>query len=163
MAEIGKCFVPGDSFAPISEDGKVYLRARAEGDLLLPTHDAYSTFSLSCAIRLEHVEEHSDLRGYGIRFGIRANGYRELRVCHKQCLLRLIDVTDGIETELYCRPNFFFTSNDFHIFGLEVQKNEVNIWIDGALYDTVKADVIPGQAGVFLCDAGVALHGIKVE
>ena len=163
MAEVGKCFVTGDNFAPISEDGKVYLRARAEGDLLLSTHDTYSTFSLSCAVRLEHVEEHSDLRGYGIRFGIRANGYRELRVCHKQCLLRLIDVTDGVETELYCRPNFFFTSNDFHIFGLEVQKNEVNIWIDGALYDTVKADVIPGHTGVFLCDAGVALHGIKVE
>ncbi len=163
MAEVAKHFMSGEGFYPITEDGKVYLRARAEGDMLLATRDAYHTFSLSCAIRLEHVEPESDVRGYGIRFAIRENGYRELRVCHKQCLLRLVDVTDGVETELYCRPNFFFTSNDFHIFGLEVQEKEVNIWIDGALYDTVKAEAIFGHAGVFLCDAGVALHGIKME
>ncbi len=163
MVEVRKCFVTGDSFYPISEDSKVYLRARAEGDLLLSTHDAYGTFSLSCAIRLEHAESESDVRGYGIRFGIRENGYRELRVCHKQCLLRLVNVTDGVETELYCRPNFFFTSNDFHIFGLEVHEKEINIWIDGALYDTVKDACVVGHAGVFLCDVGVALHHVKIE
>ncbi|MBE6559224.1 MAG: hypothetical protein E7661_09495 [Ruminococcaceae bacterium] len=163
MAEVGEHFVTGDDFYPISEDGKVYLRARAEGDLLLSSRDAYDSFALSCAIRLEHADPDSSARGYGVRFGIYENGYRELRVCHQQCLLRLVDVVGGIETELYCRPNFFFTSNDFHIFGLEVGKDTVNIWIDGALYDTVATDAVKGHAGVFLCDSGVALNGLSIK
>ncbi|MBQ9779570.1 MAG: hypothetical protein IJW00_01570 [Clostridia bacterium] len=162
MERVNKTFATGDAFHPLSENGKVYLQARAEGDLFLPSRDTYETFRLNSAIRLEHVEPESEVRGYGIRFGVRENGYRELRVCHSQCELRLIDVTDGVETQLYARPNFFFTSNDFHIFGLEVNRDTVNIWIDGALYDTVKVEAVSGRAGVFLCDAGVSLHDLKI-
>lgn len=162
MAEVNESFDTGTAFAPLSEDGKVYLQACAKGDLLLPTREAYDTFHLSCAIRLEHVELDSTARGYGIRFAIRENGYRELRVCHAENMLRLIDVTDGVKTELYHRPNFFFTSNDFHIFGLDVDKENVNVWIDGALYDTVKVDSLKGHAGVFLCDAGISINSLKI-
>ncbi len=162
MKEINKTFVTGKEFLPLSENGKVYLRARAEGDLFLPSVNPYETFHLTCAVRLEHADPESDIRGYGIRFGVRENGYRELRVCHQQCELHLIDVTDGVETELYRRPNFFFTSNDFHIFGLEVDKKSTNIWIDGALYDSVTVDVIRGLAGIFLCDAGIAINSLKI-
>ncbi len=162
MADIGKTFATGDNFKPLSENGKVYLRARAEGDLFLSTHEAYETFHLNCAIRLEHAEPDSAIRGYGIRFAVRGDSYKELRVCHAQNLLRLVDVIDGTETELYCRPNFFFTSNDFHIFGLEVGKHSVNIWIDGALYDTVTAEATLGRAGVFLCDTGIAINSLKI-
>lgn len=163
MAEIGKTFVAGEDFTPLSENGKVYLRGRAEGDLPLSTRETYKSFRLNCAIRLEHAEPDADRRGYGIRFAIRDQGYRELRVCHAQNLLRLIDVTDGVETELYCRPNFFFTSNDFHIFGLEAAASAVNIWIDGALYDTVAAEAVDGRVGVFLRDVGAALGGVEVK
>ena len=162
MAEINQTFATGDDFRPLSENGKVYLRARAEGDLFLATHEAYETFHLSCAIRLEHAEPDSLVRGYGIRFAVRGDSYKELRVCHAQNLLRLVDVTDGTETELYCRPNFFFTSNDFHIFGLEVGKRSVDIWIDGALYETVHTEAVCGRAGVFLCDAGIAINHLKI-
>ena len=163
MTQIGEHFDVGEAFAPLSEDGKVYLQARAEGDLLLPTREQYDVFTLNCAIRLEHVEPDSEVRGYGMRFAIRENGYRELRVCHKQCLLRLVDVQDGVETELYCRPNFFFTSNDFHLFGLEIGADAVNIWVDGSLYGSVKTPCIPGRAGVFMCDAGASLCNLSVK
>ena len=163
MREISKAFVTGEDFKPLSENGKVYLQARAEGELFLPSLAAYETFRLDCAIRLEHVAPDSDTRGYGIRFAVRDNGYRELRVCHRQCELCLIDVTNGVETRLYARPNFFFTSNDFHIFGLEVTRDAVNIWIDGALYDTVQLKVIPGKTGVFLRDSGVSLSGLSLK
>jgi len=163
MAEVNEDFDTGTAFTPLSEDGKVYLQACGTGDLLLPTQNSYDIFHLNCAIRLEHVEPDSMIRGYGIRFAIRENGYRELRVCHAENMLRLIDVTDGVKTELYNRPNFFFTSNDFHIFGLEVGSKNVNIWIDGALYDTVTLKPASGKAGIFLCDAGMSIHGAKVE
>ena len=163
MREISKAFVTGEDFKPLSENGKVYLQARAEGELFLPSLAAYETFRLDCAIRLEHVAPDSDTRGYGIRFAVRDNGYRELRVCHRQCELRLIDVTNGVETRLYARPNFFFTSNDFHIFGLEVTRDAVNIWIDGALYDTVQLEALPGKTGVFLRDSGVSLSGLSLK
>ncbi len=162
MAEIGKTFATGDDFKPLSENGKVYLRAGAEGDLFLSTHEAYETFHLNCAIRLEHAEPDSTIRGYGIRFAVRGDSYKEIRVCHAENLLRLVDVTDGTETELYCRPNFFFTSNDFHIFGLEVGKHSVNIWIDGALYDTVNTEAVCGRVGVFLCDTGIAINSLNI-
>ena len=163
MTQIGEHFDVGEAFAPLSEDGKVYLQARARGDLLLPTREQYDVFTLNCAIRLEHVEPDSEVRGYGMRFAIRENGYRELCVCHKQCLLRLVDVQDGVETELYCRPNFFFTSNDFHLFGLEIGADAVNIWVDGSLYGSVKTPCIPGRAGVFMCDAGASLCNLSVK
>ena len=163
MREISKAFVTGEDFKPLSENGKVYLQARAEGELFLSSLAAYETFRLDCAIRLEHVAPDSDTRGYGIRFAVRDNGYRELRVCHRQCKLCLTDVTDGVETRLYARPNFFFTSNDFHIFGLEATRDAVNIWIDGALYDTVQLEVIPGKTGVFLRDSGVSLSGLSLK
>ena len=35
-------------------------------------------------------------------------------------------VVDGKETELYVRPNFFFTSNDFHLFRLDITANSVS-------------------------------------
>ena len=161
MSKIGEHFDAGDGFAPLSENGKVYLQARATGDLLLGTKHAYKTLKLGCGIRLEHVQD-SDVRGYGIRFAITQHGYCELRVCHKQCLLRLTKVQDGCETELYCRPNFFFTSNDFHLFSLEITQGTVNIWIDGSLYGSVKADATEGKAGVFLCDAGLSLCDISI-
>ncbi|MBE6675545.1 MAG: hypothetical protein E7594_01755 [Ruminococcaceae bacterium] len=161
MSKINEAFDTAAGFAPLSENGKVYLQARAQGDALLSTRNTYKTLTLGCGIRLEHVED-TDARGYGIRFAIRENGHRELRVCHKQCLLRLIDVQDGVETELYCRPNFFFTSNDFHLFSMEITPDRINIWIDGSLYGSVKADAIEGKAGVFLCDAGVSLCDISM-
>ncbi len=162
MEKVGEHFDCGAHFAPLSEDGKVYLQARASGDLLLCTNKAYGTLTLGCGIRLEHAEENSGVRGYGIRFAIRENGYRELRVCHAQCLLRLVDVQDGKETELYTRPNFFFTSNDFHLFSLEIGADTVNIWIDGSLYGSVKIGATDGKAGVFLCDTGVSLCDITL-
>ena len=162
MEKVHEKFAAGEQFTPLSEDGKVYLQARELGDLLLETKHVYDTLKLGCGIRLEHAEPDSDQRGYGIRFAIRERGYRELRVCHAECLLRLVDVTDGIETELYCRPNFFFTSNDFHLFSLEILADTVNIWIDGSLYGSVKIDAIPGKAGVFLCDAGFSLCDIAI-
>jgi hypothetical protein len=155
-------FDAGAHFHPLSEDGKVYLQARGLGDLLLQTKQASKTLTLGCGIRLEHAEEGSAQRGYGIRFAMRKDGYRELRVCHAQNLLRLVDVTDGKETELYARPNFFFTSNDFHLFSLEIGADTVNIWIDGSLYGSVKIDAENGKAGVFLCDAGVSLCDIAI-
>ena len=163
MAQIGADFDAGAAFAPLSEDGKVYLQACAEGDLLLPTKEELGSFALHSAIRLESVQPESEVRGYGMRFAIRENGYRELRVYHKQCLLRLVDVTDGKETELYCRPNFFFTSNDFHLFALEVSETKINIWVDGSLYGTVKANCIRGKAGVFMCDAGASLCNLSLK
>ncbi len=163
MAQTREQFDVDHQFAPLSEDGKVYLQGCAMGDLLLPTRDVYRTLTLNCAIRLEHVQPESEVRGYGIRFAVRDGGYRELRVCHKQCLLRLVDVQDGVETELYCRPNFFFTSNDFHLFGLEIGEDKVNVWVDGSLYDTIKVPCISGKAGVFMCDAGVSLCNLSIK
>ncbi|MBQ7379785.1 MAG: hypothetical protein IJW70_08960 [Clostridia bacterium] len=163
MKQINEHFDVKAAFALLSEDGKVYLQACAEGDLLLPTREQYQTLTLNCAIRLEHVHPESQARGYGIRFAVRDGGYRELRVCHKQCLLRLVDVQDGVETELYCRPNFFFTSNDFHLFALEIGTECINIWIDGSLYGSVKAACIPGKAGVFMCDAGASLCNLSIQ
>ena len=162
MEKVGEHFDTNAHFHPLSEDGKVYLQARGQGDVLLQTKQASKTLTLGCGIRLEHAEQSSARRGYGIRFAIRKDGYRELRVCHAQNLLRLVDVTDGKETELYARPNFFFTSNDFHLFSLEIGADTVNIWIDGSLYGSVKIDAANGKAGVFLCDAGVSLCDITL-
>ncbi len=163
MERIAGNFVPGEQFTPLSEDGKVYLHAGADGDLLLATANAYTTLKIGCGVRLEDVHPDSDLRGYGIRFAVRKDGYRELRVFHKQCVLRLVDVTDGVETELYARPNFFFTSNDFHLFSLEIGRDEVSVWIDGSLYAAVKVAPIPGTAGIFLCDAEISLCDLSLE
>ncbi|MBQ1233702.1 MAG: hypothetical protein IIX86_09250 [Clostridia bacterium] len=162
MEKVGEHFDTNAHFHPLSEDGKVYLQARGQGDVLLQTKQASKTLTLGCGIRLEHAEQSSARRGYGIRFAIRKDGYRELRVCHAQNLLRLVDVTDGKETELYARPNFFFTSNDFHLFSLEIGADTVNIWIDGSLYGSAKIDAVDGKAGVFLCDAGVSLCDITL-
>ena len=70
MAEISKTFATGSIFHPLHENGKVYLQGLTEEEILLPTHDVYETFSLTCAIRLESVNPHASTRGYGIRFAI---------------------------------------------------------------------------------------------
>jgi hypothetical protein len=131
----------------------------------LPVRGEKSLFAIEAAVRPEHYDYSRDLVGYGYRFSVRDGGrsYRELRFRVSRQVLELVDVTDGVETTLYYRDHFFFTSNDFHIFRIEAEPSCVSVWIDGSQYAVVDCPMIEGGVEFCLTDTRVSIHGLRIE
>lgn len=148
------------------EDGKLYLHTVAsEGERLLPALGQHTTFTLTAAIRSNawFGTDPGSTR-FGYRFSMRSDSsYREL--CF-DCLgqtLSLREASPDGERRLYLRPNFFFTSMDFHIFSLEVSPSSVSIWIDGSLYATVPCPAVAGSVAAFFAGVDASVAGIDLQ
>lgn len=149
------------------EDGKLYLHTVASGrEQLLRVHGEQTCFALSAAVRSNRwLGSAPGTTRFGYRFAVReeSRSYREL--CF-DCLgqtLSLREVSpDGIRT-LYLRPNFFFTSMDFHIFSLEVAPTAVSVRIDGSLYATIPCAATPGAVAAFFSDIDTSVAGLEVR
>lgn len=148
------------------ENGKILVGLSADLTTnYLPVQGERDLFAIEAAVRPEHYDYSRDLVGYGYRFSVRDGGrsYRELRFRVSRQVLELVDVADGVETTLYHRDHFFFTSNDFHIFRIEAEPSCVSVWIDGSQYAVVDCPMIPGEVQFCLTDTRVSLHGLRVE
>ncbi len=159
-------FVPDSAMEVFSQNGKMLLGIRADrGTALLPVRGDRDRFVLEAAVRVDHYDVSRRENGFGYRFSMREEGdsYRELRFNESQKTLTLIDVTPDGTTELYRREHFFFTSNDFHIFQMEIGDNEIAVWIDGAQYAVIPCRVVPGGACLFVTDAHVSVSGLRVR
>ncbi len=171
MAAVRQDFDPM-GFAPHEENGKMLLSgttdfeaATAEaGTVLLPVLEPRELFAIEAAIRADHYNPAHEAYGFGYRFSADEDGrsYRELRFNAAKRTLTLANVTSEGTQELYRRTHFFFTSNDFHIFRLEVGREEVAVWIDGAQYAVIPCPGIPGRTAFFMTDARVSLCNLKL-
>ena len=163
-------FCPDEHVNVFYENGKMLIGLAAEGETaMLPVRGEQEYFALEGAVRAEHYDYGRMSAGFGYRFSVRDGGesYRELffNVCRRT--LTLTDVTLGVETTLYRREHFFFTSNDFHIFRIETEPTCVSVWIDGSQYAVVDyasiGGAIAGGAAFILTDARVSVLDLKVE
>ena len=148
------------------ENGKILVGLSADQTTrYLPVQGARDLFAIEAAVRPEHYDYSRDLVGYGYRFSVRDGGrsYRELRFMVSRKVLELVDVVDGVETVLYHRDHFFFTSNDFHIFRVEAEPSCVSIWIDGSQYAVVDCPMIMGGVEFVMTDTRVSLYNLRVE
>lgn len=166
MEKLNRDFLPDDGVRGFFENGKMFIGLKADATTTyLPARGVKALFSMEGAIRADYYDFGRRLAGFGYRYSIRDGGksYRELRFNVCKQTLTLIDVTDGVETTLYYRDHFFFTSNDFHVFRIHVEKACVSVWIDGSQYAVVDCPMVEGEAAFFLTDAGVSVFNLKVE
>ena len=148
------------------ENGKMLIGMTADQTTTtLHARGVKDLFAIEAAVRAEHYDFSRGMAGFGYRFSVRDGGasYRELRFNVVQQTLTLTDVTDGVESTLYCRDHFFFTSNDFHMFRIEVESSCVSVWIDGSQYAVVDCPMVAGEVAFVLTDARVSLHGLTME
>ena len=165
MEKLDKDFVTDEGVTAFFENGKMLIGLTADATTtVLPARGDRSLFAIEAAVRAEHYDYSRAMAGFGYRYSIRDGGrsYRELRfnVCRQ--VLSLVDVTDGVESTLYYRDHFFFTSNDFHIFRIEAEPACVSIWIDGSQYAVVDCPMIQGGVELFLTDARVSVNGLRI-
>ncbi len=149
----------------LSGESNLTAATAEAGTAYLPALGVQGEFAIEAAVRADHYEPSHRAYGFGYRFSIREDGkaYRELRFNAAKQTLTLVDVTPDGERELYRRTHFFFTSNDFHIFRLEVGATEAAVWIDGAQYAVIPCPNIPGRVAFFMTDARVTLFNLKME
>ncbi len=164
IAALEKEFLPTESMTAFAWNGKMMLSVPAADDrALLFARGEQGRFAMEAAVRVEHYNVSRRQNGFGYRFSVRDEGrrYRELFFNESKKTLTLVDVTpEGIET-LYLRDHFFFTSNDFHIFRIEVGEREVAVWIDGAQYAVIPCPLAKGEAALLVSDANVSVAGLK--
>lgn len=161
MTKVNEDFDIPHTAYPLHENGKIYLAIPSqESETIVMSQNTLTLGEVSAAIRLLDCNRSRQNDKYGIRFGISQDGktYGELCLHQPTQILRLVKVVDGKETELYVRPNFFFTSNDFHLFRLDITANSVCIWIDGSMYASIPYSPMTGKAAFFVNDASIALH-----
>lgn len=166
LEKLDKDFVTDEGVTAFFENGKLLVGLTADQTTrYLPVRGDKSLFAIEAAVRPEHYDFSRDLVGYGYRFSIRDGGrsYRELRFRVSRQVLELVDVTEGVETTLYYRDHFFFTSNDFHIFRIEAEPSCVSVWIDGSQYAVVDCPMIQGGVEFAMTDTRVSLYNLRVE
>ena len=166
METLNKDFVTDEGVSAFFENGKLLVGLTADlTTKYLPVRGEKSLFAIEAAVRPEHYDYSRDLVGYGYRFSVRDGGrsYRELRFRVSRQVLELVDVAEGVETTLYYRDHFFFTSNDFHIFRIETAPSCVSVWIDGSQYAVVDCPMIQGGVEFVMTDARVSLYNLRVE
>ncbi len=166
LAALNADFRPTGEEVAFAENGRMLLGIRAaETTAYLPARGERDTFAIEAAVRADDYNVSRRANGFGYRFSIREGGtaYRELRFNHSKQTLTLLDVTPDGERILYLRDHFFFTSNDFHIFRLEVGRREVAVWIDGAQYAVIPCACVAGEAALCVTDACVSVAGLKVK
>lgn len=166
VEKLSKDFEVDEGVSVFFENGKVLVGLTADQTTrYLPVRGEKSLFAIETAVRPEHYDYSRDLVGYGYRFSVRDSGrsYRELRFRVSRQVLELVDVVEGVETTLYYRDHFFFTSNDFHIFRIEAEPSCVSIWIDGSQYAVVDCPMIPGGVEFAMTDTRVSLYNLRVE
>ena len=166
LEKLDKDFVTDEGVSAFFENGKILVGLTADlTTRCLPVRGEKSLFAIEAAVRPEHYDYSRDLVGYGYRFSIRDGGksYRELRFRVSRQVLELVDVVDGVETTLYYRDHFFFTSNDFHIFRIETAPSCVSVWIDGSQYAVVDCPMIEGGVEFVMTDTRVSLYNLRVE
>ena len=166
LEKLDKDFVTDEGVTAFFENGKLLVGLTADQTTrYLPVRGDKALFAIEAAVRPEHYDYSRDLVGYGYRFSVRDGGksYRELRFRVSRQVLELVDVTDGVESTLYYRDHFFFTSNDFHIFRIEAEPSCVSIWIDGSQYAVVDCPMIQGGVEFAMTDTRVSLYNLRVE
>ena len=170
MQSVRRDFLPDGIVTPFRENGKIYLLHPSSiegntGESALPAHGTHTAFAIECAVRAERYDPARSMAGFGYRLAIRDDGraYRELRFNVFARTLTLTDVQGDNASTLYRRENFFFTSNDFHLFRLEVETHAVNLWIDGSQYAAIPCDAAEGAVEFFVCDATVSLGGLSIS
>ncbi len=172
MAAIRREFDPADVFTAHAENGKMILSGgtapaeSAEADTAyLPVLEVQDAFAIEAAVRADDYDPAHGAYGFGYRFSISEDGtcYRELRFNASKQTLTLMEITPDGERELYRRTHFFFTSNDFHIFRIEVGTDEVAVWIDGAQYAVIPCPIVAGRVAFFMTDARVSLCNLKLK
>lgn len=166
MEALGRDFAAEGIAEGFFENGKMLIGLTADkATTVLPARGVKSLFAIEGAVRPEHYDYSRDLVGYGYRFSIRDGGrsYRELRFRVSRQVLELVDVVEGVETILYYRDHFFFTSNDFHIFRIETEPSCVSIWIDGSQYAVVDCPMVEGEVEFVLTDTRVSVYNLRIE
>ncbi len=166
-------FAPDERFVAHAENGKFLLSATSDptaptaaaGTLSLPALGTHTAFAIEAAIRVNDYFRAHGMNGFGYRFAIRDGGhsYRELRFNEGARTLTITDVTPAGAETIYRRDHFFFTSNDFHIFRLDVGERDLGIWIDGSQYAVVPLAAVPGEVAIFLTDAAVSVRNLHME
>ena len=156
-------------FDPQAENGKIYLHtntleAPEGGERLLYAREDRGTFVLEGAIRANRYDRCRKRNGFGYRFAIRDGGasYRELRFNEAARTLTVSDVQNGTETVLYLRPNFFFTSADFHSFRLAVGEEKLAVFVDGSQYVLLSCPVRRGKTAVFFSDMDASVFDLSL-
>ncbi len=165
LAALETDFLPDEHMDAFSQNGKMLLSIRADaGTVHLPVRGERAIFSIEAAVRADHYDTSRRENGFGYRFAIRDSGraYRELFFNESRKTLILKDVAADGERELYRREHFFFTSNDFHMFRMEVGEKEVAVWIDGAQYAVIPCPLAAGEAALVVSDARVSVSGLKI-
>ncbi len=175
LAALERDFLPPAAVSAYRWNGKMLLSIpSAEGVTLLPARGEWETFSVKAAIRVEHYNVSRAQNGFGYRFSVRDGvgaagagaigaGYRELFFNASAKTLTLSDVTPEGTRELYRRDHFFFTSNDFHIFRVDVSRDEVAVWIDGAQYAVIPCPAVAGTVALCVSDACVSVDGLQIH
>ena len=164
--KLRKEFAVDEGVSVFFENGKILIGLTADQTTrYLPVLGERDLFAIEAAVRPEHYDYSRDLVGYGYRFSLRDGGksYRELRFMVSRKVLELVDVVDGVETTLYHRDHFFFTSNDFHNFRIEAEPSCVSIWIDGSQYAVVDCPMIQGGVEFVMTDTRVSLYNLRME
>ncbi len=159
-------FIPTAEMEAFEQNGKMLLAIRADrSTATLPARGEKAIFTMEAAVRADHYDVTRRQNGFGYRFSVREGDacWRELRFNESMKTLTLLDVTPSGTIELYRREHFFFTSNDFHIFRMEVGQKELAVWIDGAQYAVIPCPMVEGTAHLFVTDAHVSVAGLSVK
>lgn len=163
---LSRDFVLTPDFDAQPENGKVYLHTGTmNGRRDLAVKGERTTFALSCAVRANDYNYANGHNGFGYRFAVRDGGrsFRELCFNVSACTLTVTDVVNGEETVLWTRPNFFFTSTDFHIFKLEVTHGGTVVWVDGSQYTSLPLTPVTGGVSLFFRDMDASVCNLVIE
>lgn len=140
--------------AVFSEERGVYMATPETGDCcLMASKETRGDFSFTVSVRVMRWEGEGE--GYGFFFGAGGENGTEGDGCrlffdHTNRRLTLSLVRGGTETVLYCRENFFFTSDDYHIFTLTLNAENLGISVDtGKLDDVTLPCAVSGRVGFY--------------
>ncbi len=169
-ADIERKFVWNDA-ADIklnTTDGKLFLTGDAPvgSTWLLPGKAELDDFEIQADIRVLAWHRDAGQNSYGFLLRQQPDG-SAYRFCFLESLHRLVIshiAADESDEILYCRENFFFTSDDFHSFRIQVKEDAITFWVDNAKYATVRDGRLKrGRACIFARDLQYLLRRIDLQ
>ncbi len=169
-AELEKSFVwnPAAEILLNETDGKLFLTGDAAlgSTFRLESRQPLADFELEASFRVLEWHREQRQNSYGFLLRQQADGSAYcLRFLESEHRLKIqYRAADGSTEDLYCRENFFFTSDDFHSYRLRLQGDAITFWIDNAKYAAVHDGRLrQGTAAIFTQDLRYMLRRIALR
>ncbi len=149
-------------------DGKLFLTGDAAlgSTWQLQGRGELTDFEIQADFRVLAWHRQAGQNSYGFLLRRQPDGscYRFRFVESQHRLIIEYLAANGTAEQLYCRENFFFTSDDFHSFRIQVVGSAITFWVDNAKYATVRdSRLTRGTAAIFAQDLTYLLRRIDLQ